>query len=202
MIFNFVENISPYLTDTPHIVVARRRTPINTVPAMRSGNKTIDGGHYLFTEKERDEFIKKEPLSQKLFKTWVGANELLNRHKRYCLYAKDCDPQKLSKMPLVLNRIKLVEAYRLKSKSIPTQKLAEYPLNFHVTNTPRSSYLLIPVVSSERRAYIPMKFLDKSELPGMGTLSVENATLYHFGVLTSSVHMAWIKEINRTYSLV
>ena len=188
-------NINPYLVDAPDIMVERRSTPICDVPTMGIGNKPIDGGYYLFTKEERDEFIKKEPKSQKLFKEWIGAEEFLNGQKRYCLYAKDCHPSELKKMPEVLKRIKLVRDYRSNSKSLPTRKLADYPLEFHVTNIPSSDYIVIPRTTSENRKYIPLGFINKNVIASDATLIIPNTTLYHFGILTSSVHMAWIRAV-------
>lgn len=187
------EHINPYLVDAQNIMVERRSTPISKVPPIGIGNKPIDGGYYLFTEKERDEFIEKEPLSRNLFKPWMGADELLHGYKRYCLYVKDCSPSELQKMPKVLKRIKLVKEYRLNSKSISTQKLANYPLSFHVTNIPKSDYISIPSTTSNKRKYIPIGFIDKNVISSNATHIIANATLYHFGILESNIHMAWIK---------
>ncbi len=195
MSFVFAENINPYLVDAQNIMVERRSTPISKVPPIGIGNKPIDGGYYLFTEKERDEFIEKEPLSRNLFKPWMGADELLHGYKRYCLYVKDCLPSELQKMPEVLKRIKLVKKYRLNSKSIPTQKLANYPLSFHVTNIPKSDYILIPSTTSNKRKYIPIRFIDKNIISSNTTHIIANATLYHFGILESNVHMVWMRSV-------
>ena len=189
------EHINPYLVDAQNIMVERRSTPISKVPPIGIGNKPIDGGYYLFTEKERDEFIEKEPLSRNLFKPWMGADELLHGYKRYCLYVKDCSPSELQKMPEVLKRIKLVKEYRLSSKSIPTQKLAKYPLSFHVTNIPKSDYILIPSATSSKRKYIPIGFMDKNTIASNLLHIIPNSGLFHFGVLSSIVHMAWMRAV-------
>ena len=195
MSFVFAENITPYLVDAKNIMVERRSTPISKVPLIGIGNKPIDGGYYLFTEKERDEFIEKEPLSRNLFKPWMGADELLHGYKRYCLYVKVCLPSELQKMPEVLKRIKLVKEYRLNSKSIPTQKLAKYPLNFHVTNIPKSDYISIPRTTSSKRKYIPIGFMNKNVTASSSICIIPNAKLYYFGVLSSTVHMAWTRSV-------
>lgn len=191
--FKIVKNINPYLVEAPNILIERRSMPLCNVPTIGIGNKPIDGGYYIFTEKEKYEFIDKEPLSQKLFKRWMGAEELLNGYKRYYLYAKNCSPRELKKMPEVLKRIKLVSNYRLNSKSISTKKLANYPLEFHVTNIPNSDYLAIPKITSENKKYIPMEFINKKIIASDLLNIIPNANLYHFGILISSIHMTWVK---------
>ena len=189
------ENINPYLVYAPNIIVARRNKPICNVSPIGISNKPIDGGNYLFTKEERDEFIKKEPKSKELFKPWMGAEELLNGHTKYFLYAKKCHPRELQKMPEILKRIKLVRKYRLNSKSTPTRKLADYPLEFHVTNIPDSNYLAIPKINSENRKYIPIDFMKKNVISSDLLQILPKPTLYHFGVLSSNIHMAWVKAV-------
>ena len=188
-------NINAYLVDADNIFVESRTNPLCDIPKIGIGNQPIDGGNYLFTEKEKDDFVKLEPNSLKWFRKWVGAQEFINRKIRYCLFAKDCPPNELRKMPEVLKRIQSVKEFRLHSKRIGTIKLAETPLNFQVENIPESNYLLIPRVSSEKRRYIPMGYMSSDVLCSDSVHITTNATLYHFGVLTSNVHMAWVRTV-------
>lgn len=165
------------------------------VPAIGIGNKPIDDGNYLFTFDEMKEFIAREPLSEKYFRKWYGAREFINNEPRYCLLLKDCPPHELKRMPLVYQRVKNVRDFRLASKSAGTRKLADKPTRFHVENFPTGNYLLIPSVSSENRQYIPIGFMNPDELASNLVLVVPNAILYHFGVLTSSIHMAWVRTV-------
>lgn len=188
-------NINAYLVDADNIFVESRTNPLCDIPKIGIGNQPIDGGNYLFTEKEKDDFVKLEPNSLKWFRKWVGAQEFINRKIRYCLFAQDCPPNELRKMPEVLKRIQSVKEFRLHSKRIGTIKLAETPLNFQVENIPESNYLLIPRVSSEKRRYIPMGYMSSDVLCSDSVHITTNATLYHFGVLTSNVHMAWVRTV-------
>ncbi len=191
-IFN---NINGYLIDSDNIFIESRNTPICNVPQIGIGNKPIDGGFYLFTEDEMKEFIKKEPKSAKYFKKWIGSQEFINGFCRYCLWLGECSPKELHSMPECLKRIKEVQQYRLKSTSAGTRKLAENPTRFHVENMPISNYVVIPEVSSEKRRYIPIGFMSPETLCSNKLRLMLNSTLFHFGVLTSNVHMAWVKVV-------
>ena len=190
------KNINGYLVDSDNIFVESRNHPLCNVPEIGIGNKPIDGGNYLFTKKEMSEFVKKEPLSEKYFKPWYGSKEFINQRPRYCLWLGECSPGELRHMPLCKKRVEAVREFRMSSKSAGTVKLAERPTRFHVENMPCSSYIIIPRHSSERRTYIPIGFLDSSVLTGDACHIVANgATIYHFGILTSNVHMAWVNTI-------
>lgn len=189
------KNINGYLLDAPDIFVESRGKPICDVPEIGIGNKPIDGGNYLFTQEEKDAFVKKEPRAEKYFKKWLGSDEFINRYNRWCLWLGDANPAELVKIPLVMERVKAVREFRLASKSAPTQKLAEKPTRFHVENMPKGNSVLIPEVSSEKRKYIPMGFITPDILCSNLVKLIPNATLFHFGVLTSSVHMAWTRAV-------
>ena len=189
------KNINGYLMDAPNISVSSRQRPLCDVPEIGIGNKPIDGGHYLFKEDEMREFIQKEPASAPYFHPWYGADEFINRRPRYCLYLGGCTPAELRKMPECLKRVEAVREFRLKSSSPGTRKLADTPTRFHVTNMPEGNYVLIPEVSSERRGYIPMGFMTPSVLCSNLVKLMPDATLYHFGVLESDVHMAWMRTV-------
>ena len=188
--------INAYLVDARSVFVENRTKPICKVPNMVSGNKPIDNGEYLFTRTEKNDFIKLEPLSEPLFKRWLGGFEFLNNVERWCLYTKNADLSTLRKMPAVLARINAVRTYRAASQSLPTKRLADFPRDFHTTFVSTNSYIALPEVSSERRKYIPIAFLDDSYLCSNKLRIIDRATLYHFGVLTSRMHMSWVRVVS------
>ena len=188
-------NINAYLMDAPNIFVKSRQKPLCNVPEIGIGNKPIDGGNYLFTESEMKVFIRKEPVSQKYFKKWIGSDEFINRYYRYCLWLGDCTPTEIKRMPECYKRVQAVQQYRMKSTSKPTQKLAEVPTHFHVENMPTNNFIVVPKVSSEKRKYIPIGFLTPDVFASDLVFVMPKATLYHFGILTSRVHMAWVRAV-------
>lgn len=190
-----VKNINGYLLDADNVFVESRNKPLCDVPEIGIGNKPIDGGNYLFTKEEMEQFIKKEPQSQQYFKPWYGSQEFINRCPRYCLWLGDCSPSELRKMPECMKRVEAVREMRLSSKSAGTIKLADKPTRFHVENMPKGTYVVIPEVSSEKRKYIPMGFMTPDILCSNLVKIVPYATLYHFGILTSNVHMAWMRAV-------
>ena len=194
------KNISPYLRDEENILVASRpRKPLCKVPSTGIGNKPIDGGNFLFKPKQKAAFVKAEPQAEKYFYEWYGANELIKGHRRYFLWLAKCSPSELRKMPLSMECRKKVIAARSKSTDAGTRKLANYPTKFHVTNIPEEDFIVIPEVTSENRDYIPMEYVEvkkttKKLFSNLVKL-MPGATLYHFGVLQSKVHMIWTKAI-------
>lgn len=194
------KNISPYLRDDENILVASRPSkPLCKVPGTGIGNKPIDGGNFLFTPKQKADFIKKEPLSDKYFYEWYGADELIKGHRRYFLWLANCPPSELRKMPLSMERREKVKEARSKSSDAGTRKLADFPTKFHVTNIPERDFIVIPEVTSENRDYIPMEYVEVKEttkkLFSNLVKLMPGATYYHFGVLQSKVHMIWTKAI-------
>lgn len=189
------QNINAYLVDGPNVFIESRTKPLCDVPEIGIGNKPIDGGNYLFTEEEKDEFVKQEPKSEHLFRRWYGSEEFINNKVRYCLWLGDCSPAELKSMPHCYERVNAVREFRLASKSEGTRKIADKPTRFHVENMPNSTYILIPETSSERRRYVPMGFMTPDVLCSNAVRLIPNATLYHFGVLTSNVHMAWMRAV-------
>lgn len=190
-----VEHINAYLFDGPDCFVASRSTPLCNVPSIGIGNKPIDGGNYLFSEEDKEAFLKKEPQAGNLFRRWYGADEFLRNKPRYCLWLGDCTPSELGRLTQCKARVEAVRKFRLSSKSEGTRKLADTPTRFHVENMPSSDYIVIPQVSSERRQYIPLGFMGPNALCSDKLRLMPSATLYHFGVLTSSVHMAWMRVV-------
>ena len=188
-------NINPYLVDAPDVVLPRRSKPVCDVPEIGIGNKPIDDGNYLFTTDERDAFIAREPASAKWFKRWLGADEFLNGYERWCLWLGDTPPGELRAMPEAMKRVQAVKAFRESSKSPPTQKLAATPTRFHVENMPATPYLVLPEVSSERRAFIPFGFERPETLCSNLVKIAADATLFHFGILSSTMHNAWVRAV-------
>ena len=190
-----VKRINPYLVDGPMLILPNRRQPLCAVPSVGIGNKPIDGGQYLFTPEQRDAFLQIEPSAERFFRRWIGADEFLNGYERWCLWLGDCSPAELKAMPEAMKRVQVVRQARLASKSAPTQKLAATPTRFHVENFPASTYLVIPKVSSERRQYIPIGFECPSTLASDLLNVMCDSTLYHFGVLSSLMHNAWMRTV-------
>ncbi|HFI0120415.1 TPA: DNA methyltransferase [Streptococcus suis] len=190
-----VEHINGYLTEASDIFIENRTKSLSDVPDMGIGNKPIDGGFYLFEKSEMEDFIKNEPKSANYFRKWYGSKEFINQEPRYCLWLGDASPAELRSMPQVMKRIEAVRNYRLESPSAGTRKIAEKPTRFHVENMPETTYIIVPSVSSERRRYIPMGFMTPENLASNLVLIIPNATLYHFGILTSNVHMAWMRTV-------
>ena len=189
------KNINGYLIDADNVFVESRSTPICAIPEIGIGNKPIDGGFYLFEKEEMDEFLRKEPGASQYFHPWYGSREFINRAPRYCLWLGECSPSELRKMPECIKRIEAVKEYRLASPSAGTVKLAEKPTRFHVENMPKGNYIVIPEVSSQARRYVPMGYMDDTVLCSNKVRLMPDATLYHFGVLTSNVHMAWMRTV-------
>lgn len=194
------KNISPYLRDEEIILVASRPSkPLCKVPSTGIGNKPIDGGNFLFKPKQKADFIKAEPLAEKYFYEWYGADELIKGHRRYFLWLEKCPPSELRKMPLSMERREKVKEARRKSSDAGTRKLADFPTKFHVTNIPEKDFIVIPEVTSENRDYIPMEFVEVKEttkkLFSNLVKLMPGASYYHFGVLQSKVHMIWTKAI-------
>ncbi|MCX7044639.1 MAG: class I SAM-dependent DNA methyltransferase [Candidatus Sumerlaeota bacterium] len=190
-----VANIAPYLVEGNDITITNRSKPLCDVPEIGIGNKPIDGGNYLFTDKEKKEFLKREPGARKLFHPWIGSEEFLHGYHRWCLWLGDIPKEDLAELPECRQRIKAVKQYRLDSKSAPTKKLAQHPRRFHVENFPKGRFLVIPEVSSEKRHWIPMGFLSAPAICSNLVKLIPHATLFHFGILTSEMHMAWVRHV-------
>jgi hypothetical protein len=186
-------NINPYLADAPDVALQRRSKPLCAVPEMVSGNKPIDDGSYLFTPDQHDAFIAREPGAAAYFRRWLGGEEFIKGIERWCLWLGNAEPAALKALPLAMERVATVRKFRAASRSAPTRKLAATPRRFHTEFIPEGNYLALPQVSSERREFIPIAFLDDSVLCGDKLRLIDHATLYDFGVLTSTMHMAWTR---------
>ena len=190
-----VKNINGYLIEADDIVIINRSKPLCDVPDIGMGNQPIDDGNYLFTYEEMQEFIKKEPKSEKYFKKWLGSKEFINGYCRYCLWLGDCSPKELRAMPECMKRVEAVKQFRLLSKRKSTLKIAEIPTHFQTENMPTSNYIIIPETSSENRRYIPIGFIYPEVFCSNAVRIMPNASLFHFGILTSNVHMAWMRTV-------
>lgn len=190
-----VKNINPYLIEGQDIAIMPTGKPICNIPKIINGSKPVDGGNLILSEEQRIEFINSEPLSEKFIKQFAGAEDYIKGKTRYCLWLKDVFPAELKLMPLVLGRIQKVREFRLKSPKEYTRKKADFPMLFEQIRQPESDFILIPRVSSENRKYIPLGFLTKDIIVSDTATFVPDATHFHFGVLTSEMHMAWVRVV-------
>lgn len=188
-------NINAYLTDAPDVFVGSRQKPLSEVPEIGIGNLPIDGGNYLFEKEEMNEFIKNEPQSAKYFHPWYGSVEFLHQKPRYCLWLGKCSPAELRQMPHCLRRVEAVRKLRQESNRAATRKLADIPTRFSTENMPKGNFIIVPKVSSERRRYVPMGFMTPDMMASDLVFLIPDATLYHFGILESNVHMAWMRAV-------
>ncbi len=189
------ENINPFLIDAPLVFIESRSNPICDVPKMSSGGKPVEGGNLIFTENEKSDFVKLEPQSEKYFRPFVGSDDYINNHFRWCLWLLNVSPKELKNMPKVMERVQAVKEFRLNSVKEATRKFADYPSRFMEIKQPYTDYILIPATSSERRRYIPMGYVNKNVIASNAASFVPNTSLFHFGVLTSNVHMAWMRAV-------
>ena len=189
-----VQNINAYLLDGPNVLVESRNKSLCDVPPMVYGNKPVDGGALIIEAADYDEFIRLEPSAKKYIKNLLGAAEFINGKKRYCLWLVGIAPSELRKMPLAMERVARCRAIREASVDAGARKLASRPTEFRDVNNP-DAYLIVPRHSSENRRYIPFGFLSSETITSDAVLIIPDATLYHFGVMTSSVHMAWTRAV-------
>ena len=189
-----VKNINAYLMDAPNVFVESRSKPLCNVPAIRKGNQPTDGGNLIIEASDLETFLAREPKAEKFIKRLIGSKEYINNKSRYCLWLKDATPAELRQMPVVLERMEGVRKMREASSDVATKRLADQPHLFRETNNPET-YIVVPSVSSERRRYVPMGFLKKDTIPTNLVLIIPEAKLYHFGILESNVHMAWVRAV-------
>jgi hypothetical protein len=180
------------LVDANDIIITKQSNPICDVPKMNFGNIALDSGYLIFSKSEKEEFISLEPTSEKWFKKLLGATELLYNQTRWCLWLKDILPNELRAMPYVIERMKKVKEARLKAKDKGTQRLAERPHQFRDLNNPEH-YIAIPITTGESRIYIPLVYANEDLIPAVTVQSIPDADLYHFGVLSSEMHMSWVR---------
>lgn len=190
-----VDVINPYLSSGANVLVIPRTTPICDVPTIGIGNKPVDGGFYLFKPDEYEEFVNLEPKSERYFHKWLGADEFINGKERFVLWLGETSEEDIESMPACLDRVKHVMDFRLSSSSSGTRKLAETPTRFHVENIPSGTSILIPQTSSENREYLPIGFIEPEAFASNAVRLISNASLYHFGILTSQFHNAWMRVV-------
>ncbi len=190
-----VSRISPYLVEGPDVVVTPRAAAICNVPAIVFGSMPNDGGHLLLSDEERRALLRAEPAAAPFIRRLYGAEEFINGISRWCLWLVECTASDLRAMPEVLRRAAAVKQHRLASARLTTRRLAETPTLFGEIRQPTTRYLLIPSVSSESRPYIPIGFCKPTVIASNLALVVPGATLFHFGVLTSEMHMAWVRQV-------
>ena len=188
-------NINAYLMDAPNVFIESRNTPLNGVLSMSSGGKPVEGGYYIFTDDEKNAFLKKEPSAQTYFRKFVGSDDFINGYTRWCLWLHDVSPSDIRKLPECMKRVNSVHDYRLESKKAATRAAAATPMSFMEIKRPVGKFLIVPEVSSQRRKYVPIGFSDKEMICSNKVRFVSNATMYHFGILTSNVHMAWMRAV-------
>ena len=188
-------NINAYLLDAPELIVNNRGTTLCDVPPMVVGSCPADGGGFILSEEEKEDFIRNEPQSEPYIHKYIGAEELINGSVRYCLWLRDINPSLLRSMPKVMERVRFVNEFRLKSKKEATRKKADTPTLFTEDRYLAEESIFIPQVSSERRPYLPMSFMGKDVIASNAVMTVPGAKLYHFGVLISLVHLYWFKVI-------
>ena len=189
------KNINGYLLDAPNVFIESRPKPLCNVPPLLTGSQRIDNDKFMFTNEEKIFFVKEEPLAEKYFRRWYGADEFLYNRPRWCLYLGDCLPSELRKMKKCMEIVEAVKQYRLSSKREATVKAALYPSRFGLEVIPTTNFMIIPVVSSEKRTYIPIGFMTPDNLCSNQVNLIPDSTIYEFGVLMSSVHMAWVKAV-------
>ena len=188
-------NINGYLLDAPDIWIDSRSKPICDIPDMVFGSMANDGGNLILSEDERTLLVNKYPHIEPFIYMFLGAEEFINNKKRYCLWLVNCAPSVIRSCPPLLERIENVRNLRAQSTRPGTRKMADYPLLFGENRQPDSKYLLVPRVSSERRRYVPIGFLNNDVIASDAVQIIPNASLYHFGILTSNVHMAWMRVV-------
>ncbi len=194
-IMKIASNINPYLIDAPTVLITSRSKPLLDVPTMYLGNKPADGGNLILTVDERNELIESEPELSRFILPYTGAVEYINKKDRYCLWLKDASPADIRKSKALLKRLSAVREMRINSSAAPTRAKADTPHLFFFISQPDSNYLLIPSTSSENRKYVPIGFLPPNVIASNSTTIVPNATLYHFGIMISNVHMAWMRTV-------
>ena len=188
------ENINAYLVDASEVFLENRNRPICDVPSMITGNRPADGGHLIIEEEGYSDFVAKEPCALPYIKRLVGSVEFINNKKRWCLWLTGISPAMLRKMPLVMERVERCRQDRKNSVDKGRQKLADTPALFRETNNP-DTFIVVPKVSSEQRRYVPMGFMDGNTIASDLVFIIPDATIYQFGILTSNVHMAWMRAI-------
>ena len=189
------DNINAYLTDAPDVYLESKSKPLCDVPQISSGGKPVEGGFLILSPDEKNALLAKEPHIEKYIRSFTSGDDFINKKSRFCIWLVGANPTDLKHAPETISRVEKVKEFRLKSVKEATRRCAETPTLFMEVKEPKSNYLLIPATSSEQRRYIPIGYVDKSVIPNNAVQFVPDATLYHFGILTSNVHMAWMRIV-------
>lgn len=189
------KNINPYLTEGNDLIILKRGKPICNVSEMLKGSQPTDGGNLLLTDEDKNQYASQELSGTKFIRAFISADEFLNRKTRWCFWLTDIQPNELKKLPLLMERVSKVRQMRLSSTKQATVKWADFPTVFTENRQPNSNYVLVPRVSSENRKYIPMGFFDSQAIASDTCITIPNGDLYIFGVLTSEMHMTWVKYV-------
>lgn len=191
-----VSNISPYLFEGDNTFAVSQKTPLCDVPQMNFGNQPRDGGYFVLTEEEKESLIQQEPAIKKWIRPYIGAEEFIKQKTRYCLWLRYAQPFDIKQSKIIYDKVQAVREFRLASSAKTTQGYAKVPHLFaQITQPEGNDYLIVPSVSSERRRYVPIGFMRADVVSSNAVQIIPNATLYHFGVLTSNVHMAWMRVV-------
>ena len=192
------DHVSPYLIGSarPLPIVTPARSALNALPAMAMGSKAIDGGHYILDDRQREEFLKKEPQAEEFIRPFIGAREFLNSESRWIFALHDAEPDRLRAMPETMKIVRAVKEFRLASRSGPTRVLASTPTRYHLNVLPDAQFLVVPRVNAEHREYLPVGYLDPPAVPSDAVMVVaKGADLGLFGLVSSSMHMTWLRRI-------
>jgi len=191
-----VSNISPYLLEGGNVYVTAQKDALCDIPKMNFGNQPRDGGHFVITTEERAEILAKEPALDKWLHPYIGAEEFIKGKERWCLWLKNASPMDIKNSKILHDKVDAVRNFRLASKAKTTNGYAKFPNQFaQITQPDDANFIIVPRVSSEKRKYVPMGFLDSQSISSDAVQIIPNATLYHFGILTSNVHMVWMRTV-------
>lgn len=190
-----VKDINPYLVEGKPVFIEARRKPICDVPVFVRGSQPTDDGNFIFTAEEKNVFLAKEPQAEKFIRPFMMGKDFIDRKPRYCLWLVNALPQDIRKCPEVMKRVTAVREFRLNSKKPATQRKADTPTLFDEVRDSKTNYIALPKVSSQNRRYIPMDFLSHNIIAGDKLFMLSEVSLYHFGVLMSNVHMAWMRVV-------
>ena len=187
--------INPYLVDAPNVILPSRIQPPAGLPQVKQGSKPVDNGNFLFNDEEKNYFLIAEPKAEKWIRPYLGGDELINGNRRWCLWLKEISPSELKQMPQVIKRVQAVADARLKSPTQSVKDFALRPYLFTQDRQPETNYLAIPEVSSEIRRFIPIGYFDSNTIASNKLLVIPEATLYHFGILCSTMHNSWMRAV-------
>ena len=192
---NIVTHINPYLLEAPDIFIEKRTTPLNNVPLFVRGCQPTDNGNFILTEEEKDELLLREPSARQFIRPFMMGKDFIDRKPRFCIWLKDAEPSLVRKCPAILQRVENVRKFRLKSTKAATRVKADTPMLFDEIREPLTDYIALPTVSSGNRKYIPIDYLSSDIIPGNKLYFLQDAVHYHFGIITSIVHMAWMRAV-------